>query len=544
VRAASRSLAAAALAAACLAGAPARAAIIVDSGDPRCVSLPGSFPPGLDWLDGGAGIALVASFSPAVAVPVDMGSLPPAPTLPGPFADLRSAIADDACGGARDPQLDGIVAPGPELAFATASSCESVAFLDPASAGLADLSVAVPAGLPISFPFNPAPGTSELRAAISTRACLEAPAPGLDSRGDPIAPGCQPGVPSYYTSFTSGAARVGDRLFVSTSNLGAGAGTLDPQFLPGSVLVFDLDEDPPGIAPNPETPVVFTSGFNPTHVTAYTTPGGRELVLVGVSGATGLVTDDPTTPEREAGGVALGPAAIDVIDAQQIRRIATIPLGLAALSFERLGIDPTGRVAMVGSAVAREVLAVDLAPLDALDPDAPPVLLADAAIFDADHPLELPGIAAGAPPETCPGYVVGVEFSSDGERAYAADFCDGTLSVVATDLDGDPPVPVPAARFEVSGVVELVASVGPDSLGFPRAPGALRVRPGRPGIDFEGPELAFLVGLPEGLLCGVTVPAPEPSADVLRLVCGGALAILAVRCGRREMSTIRTGGAT
>jgi hypothetical protein len=544
VRAASRPLAGAALAAACLAGAPSRAAIIVDSGDPRCVSLPGSFPPGLDWLDGAGGIALVASFSPAVAVPVDLGSVPPAPTLPGPFSDLRSAIADDACDGSRDPQLDGLVAPGPELAFATASSCESVAFLDPASAGLADLSVGVPADLPIAFPFNPSPGTSELRAAISTRACLEPPAPALDSRGDPIALGCRPGLPSYYTSFTSGAARAAGRLFVSTSNLGAGAGTLDPQFLPGSVLVFDLDEDPPGVAPNPETPVVFTSGFNPTHVTAYTTPGGRELVLVGVSGATGLVTDDPMTPEREAGGVALSAAAIDVIDAEQIRRIATFPLGLAALSFERLAIDPTGRVAMIGSAVAREVLAVDLAPLDALAPDAPPVLLEDAVIFDAQHPLALPGIAAGAPPETCPGYVVGVEFSSDGERAYAADFCDGTLSVIATGLDGDPPVPVPAARFEVREVVELVASLGPDSLGFPRAPGALRVRPGRPGIDFTGPEVAFLVGLPEGLLCGVTVPAPEPSADVLRLVCAGALGILAARGRRPGRMTTRRGGTT
>ncbi|MCI0633029.1 MAG: hypothetical protein L0206_03815, partial [Actinobacteria bacterium] len=340
---------------------------------------------------------------------------------------------------------------------------------------------------------------------------------------------------------TSGAARVGDRLFVSTSNLGAGAGTLDPQFLPGSVLVFDLDGDLPAIAPHPETPVVFTSGFNPTHVTPYTTPGGRELVLVGVSGATGLVTDDPTTPEREAGGLALTSAVIDVIDAQQLRRIATIPLGLAALSFERLGIDPTGRVAMIGSAVARQVFAVDLAPLDGLAPDAPPVLLADAVIFDAQHPLELPGIAQGAPPETCPGYVVGVEFSSDGERAYAVDFCDGTLSVIATDLDGDPPVPVPAARFQVSGVVELVASVGPDSLGFPRAPGALRVRP---GIDFEGPEVAFLVGLPEGLLCGVTVPVPEPSADALRLVCSGALATLAARGRRRGRARTQRGGTT
>ncbi|MCI0636640.1 MAG: hypothetical protein L0206_22375, partial [Actinobacteria bacterium] len=185
---------------------------------------------------------------------------------------------------------------------------------------------------------------------------------------------------------------------------------------------------------------------------------------------------------------------------------------------------------------------VDLAALDDLDPDAPPLLLEGAVIFDAEQPLELPGIPDGAPPETCPGYVVGVEFSSDGRRAYATDFCDGTLAVIAVHLAGEPPVPVPAERFEVEEVLELVAPVGPASLGFPRAPGALRVRPGRSQIDFEGPEVAFLVGLPEGLLCGVTVPVPESSADALRVACLGAVLALASRSGRRRRRVIRERG--
>src|SRR5690606_31969787 len=219
----------------------------------------------------------------------------------------------------------------------------------------------------------------------------------------------------YYTSFTSGAAVAAGRLFVSSSNLGAGAGTLAPQFLPGTVLVFDLARAPLAVAPHPTTPALFTTGFNPTHVTPYTTPSGRELVLVGVSGALGLRSDDPATPYREAGGVALGEAAIDVIDAEQLRVIATVPLGLAGLAFERLGIDPTGRVALIGSAIARHVYGIDLAVIDALAPDAPFVRLDGiegpaAAIFDADAPLVLPGLPDGAPAETCPGYVVGVEW--------------------------------------------------------------------------------------------------------------------------------------
>jgi hypothetical protein len=516
------------------------------------VALPESFPPGLDWIGGADGIALVLSFAPAAAVPVDLEPVPPVAAAPGPFPDLSASIAADACSGSRPPLLDGVTAPDGELAFVSASSCEAVAFVDPATGGLRALSVEVPAQLPADlFPFGPAPGASDLRVAISTRACVSPPPPALDSRGDPIAPGCRAGGPSHYTSFTSGAARVGDRLFVSTSNLGAGAGTLDPQFLPGTVLVFELGDGPPAsIAPHPTTPILHTSGFNPTHVTPYRTPGGRALALVGVSGPMGLVTDDPLTPEREAGGRALGDAAIDVFDAEQLRLVATIPLGPAALAFDRLAIDPSGRIALVGSAIARDVFAVDLAPLDALASDAAWVRLdgvsgPDAVIFDAAAPLELPALVGGAPPETCPGYVVGVDFSTDGARAYATDFCDGTLTVIGVGPGGDPPAPVPPGRFHILETLALVSSVGPEGLGRPRALGALRVRPGRPGVDFDGPELAFLVGLPEGLLCGVAAPAPEPRARTLEAACLGALTVLAARRQRRlrDIKT-RNGGTT
>jgi hypothetical protein len=503
--------------------APLRAAVIVDSSDPRCVSLPGRFPPGRDFGPGAEGVAAVANFSPGLVVPVDVEPVPPEPAAPGPFFDLRSAIAADACSSSRDPELDGVVAVAPDLALATASSCECVAFIDPRSGGLRDFEVGVPAGFaPGSFPFAPAPGTAQLRAAVSTRACVTPPPPALDSFGAPIAPGCDPGAPSYLTSFTSGVARVGDRLFVATSNIGSGAGTLATQFLPGTVLVFDLDLGAPipTLHPNAEHPVLFTSGFNPTDVTPYTTPGGRALVLVSVSGATGLVPDDPHTPEREAGGVARSAAAIDVIDAVQARLVATIPLGLAALSFDRLAVDPSGRIALAGSSIGRRVYAADLAPLDGLDPDGPPVVLdgstgPDAVIFDADAPLELPALAGGAAPETCPGFVVGIAFAADGRRALATDFCDGTLSVIPVRLSPPPPVPVPPERFGAIETVELVAPLRPDSLGLPRALGALRVRPGVPGADFQGPDALFLVGLPEGLLCGIRVPEPGAMAGDL-----------------------------
>jgi hypothetical protein len=486
--------------------------------DERCLALPSQFPAGFDFAVSAPGRGLAASFNPGVVVPVDVESVPPRTVASGPLADLRGAIATDACGGFLDPAFDGVVSVASDLALVTASSCEAVAFVDPLSGALRDFSVATPASAAATaWPFSPAPGASDLRVAIATRTCVTVPAGTLDSRNATVAPSpCDPSQPSFYSSFTSGAAVAAGALFVSVSNIGANPGRPDTQFLPGAVLVFDFDPSatPPRVAPSATGSVIFTSGFNPTHATAYRAPSGREFVLVTVSGALGLAPDDAATPEREAGGQALTNAAIDVIDAAQRRVVATIPLGLAAPSFDRLAIDPTGRVAIVGSAVARRLYAVDLAPLDTvtLSPGAAPLVLdgsggPDAVIFDADTPLELPALPNGAPAATCPGYVVGADFDATGTKVFASDFCDGTLAIVGVDVSGNPPVPVPAVpeRFRVLQTLPITAPLTAASLGLSRAPGAVRVRPGRPSVDYHGPDVLFLVSLPEGQLCGVRI---------------------------------------
>ncbi|MEB2311689.1 MAG: hypothetical protein OZ928_07545 [Polyangiaceae bacterium] len=530
-----RLLAATACAALLLGLLPAHAAIIVGSSDPRCISLPGPFPPGLDWIDATSALGLVAnSENMAIVRPVDLGTTPPTPTAPGNLFDLRPAIASaNGCSANRYPILDGVTVASPALALVTTSTCETVAFLDPLAGTLRNGTVSTPAGFAAGvFPLLPPPGTSATRAALSTRMCVALPPGTLDSKGVPVASDCGAGAPSFYTNFSSGAAVAAGRLFVTSSNLGAGAGTLAPQFLPGTVLVYELGDAPLAAAPHPTTPVLRTSAFNPTHATAYTTPHGRELVLVGASGALGLVSDDPGTPYREAGGVALSEAAIDVIDATQLRVVATIPLGLAALAFERLGIDPSGRVALIGSALARHVYAADLAPLDALAPDAPYLVLDGAegrpaaAIFDAGHPLVLPGIANGAPPETCPGFVVGVEFGSTRD-AYATDFCDGTITRIRIPTPAGP-APLARARFSVEETTKVAAPVGPASLGQAQALGALRV--------FTDPssrtQAAILVGQPEGLVCRVEVPVPEPAPTALGAAASLALSTLAAHRAR------------
>jgi hypothetical protein len=490
---------------------------VVETPDERCLALPSAFPAGFDFAAGNSSRMLAASFNPGVVVPADVESVPPRATASGPLVDLRAPIATAACGGFLDPSFDGVFAVASDLALVTASSCEAVAFIDPNSAGLRDLEVATPAGAAANaWPFNPAPGASAARVAISTRTCIAAPPGALDSRGVAVPLGCDATRPSYFSSFTSGAALSAGAIFVSVSNLGANAGTANTQFLPGAVLVFDFDASaaPPRVSPDATAPVLFTSGFNATHVTPYRSPGGRDFVLVTVTGALGLAPDDPNTPEREAGGLPLTNAAIDVIDAAQRRVVATIPLGLGAPSFERLAIDPTGRVAMVGSAVGRKLFAVDLEPLDAiaLAPGAQPLVLdgstgPDAVIYDAASPLELPARANGAPVATCPGYVVGADFDATGTKLFASDFCDGTLAIVGVDLAGNPPVPVPAvsSRFAVQQSLAITAPLTTASLGLSRAPGAVRVRPGRPGVDYRGPDVLFLVSLAEGQLCGVRI---------------------------------------
>jgi hypothetical protein len=210
---------------------------------------------------------------------------------------------------------------------------------------------------------------------------------------------------------------------------------------------------------------------------------------------------------------------VDVIDAATRRIAATIPLGFAGPSFDPLAVDPSERVALVGSSSLRELYAVDLAALDdarLYAGDGPPVALdgltsgfPDARIFEADHPLVLPDRADGAPPADCAGFTHAA-VNASGREIFATDFCDGTLTRIGLDLTGTPPVPVPRDRFDVRRQESVFAAIRDDSLGLLRGPGTLRVRPGRPAVDYAGPDVFVVVGLPEAQLCGLRVESPLP----------------------------------
>lgn len=491
----------------------------VGSLDPRCLTVSSPFPVGFAIVPGGADLGWVIDFSPPTLIPIDASSVPPAvSTLPGPLVFPIDSDGNGVNEAFLAPVPDDLVIPRADLGLITASGYEEVIFLDPATGTLRNFDVSVPAAFaPSDFPLLPAPGTTGSRTAVSTFGCVRPPPGALDSRGAPIAltvPAagfCDAATPSYLASFTSGAALVADRLFVSSSNLGDDAGSANPQFLPGSVLVYDVDlaMTPPRISPHATRPVVLTSAFNPTHVTPFET-GGRRFALVSQTGSIGIEPDDPNTLPIEAAAISLTDSAIDVIDADTLSVVATIPLAGAALAFDGIAIDPTGRVGVAGSAAQRWVFAIDLEPLATLptNPGTPLVLDGstgpDVILFDGDAPFQIPARSDGADSESCAGFTRGVAFNDAGDVLYVSDFCDGTLTLVDVSLDGGAPSP---SQFQFNDQFNITAALRSDTLGLPRSPSAVTVRPGEPGIDFTGPDVIFSVGEP-GLLCGVAIESP------------------------------------
>jgi hypothetical protein len=350
----------------------------------------------------------------------------------------------------------------------------------------------------------PAPGSFAVRSGISTFACIAPDPPdAFDSNGIPIPPDprCDPGAPSFLTSFTAGKAVAADRLFVATSNF-----VTDSRYRPGTVLVYEWIAAAGQITvlPSIETPVLFTTRFNPTGLVRHVTSGGRELVLVTVTGALGPA---PT------GRRAVTEAAIDVIDPSVPRVAATIPLGFAGAGFGAAAIDPSGRIALFGSAVHRELYAIDLRALEDprlyADDDDPPVILdglaagfPDARIFSADAPLVLPARVDRPSTPDCAGFTF-VTTNSSGTEAYATDFCDGTFTRIRLDLGGASPIPFPPQRFQIAG---QTAPFAPNNaIGELHFPSVVATRPGRPGIDYTSPDVLVLVGQPDAQLCALRV---------------------------------------
>jgi hypothetical protein len=488
--------------------------------DERCLSLAGSFPPSLISLPNSGsteeGRAAVVQFSPQAVAALDLNTVPPSIISPNTIPSIPPDSDSDGVNDATKSQSEGFfplstiiggaTAVSDGLILVSASNYEEVIFIAPLTGEIVGMVVENPVSssnhIATDYPFLPDEGTSALRTALSTRKCVIPPTP-TDSLGDtiPLESRCHDTLPSYFTTYTAGTALAAGRLFVATSNL------VDPgvsRFNPGTVLVYQFD--PHGTSrPDIHTPVLFTTGFNPTAMATVENASGRELILAVSTGAIGA---------NPGIGNVLTEGFVDVFDALSRRLVATIPLGLAGPASSALAVDPNGRYALLGASSNRQAYGIDLRALDDpnlyTDPGTVVVLdgstlgFPDARIFTAASPLVLPDRDGGPTDNQCTG-LTSVAVNYVGQRAFATDFCDGTLAVIEIDLVDLPPIPIPQDRFQAVRSENILAPLTADSLSMLRAPGDVMTRPGIPGVDYSGPDVFFLAGLPEGAVCGIRI---------------------------------------
>ncbi|MGH7337569.1 MAG: hypothetical protein ACREI7_08330, partial [Myxococcota bacterium] len=185
---------------------------------PNCTPAAGQFPSGLAVLSQGAGLAaLVQVDPPGLALyqlnaerPVLLASRNFGSDSDGDGVNDKAASAflfPAPINGVR-PVPGEIQALGDHLALISTSHYEQVLAYDPPTATPVGVIVEVPAAVPVGrYPMLPVPGSFAVRSGISTFACIAPDPPdAFDSSGIPIPSdaGCDPGVPSFLTSFTAG----------------------------------------------------------------------------------------------------------------------------------------------------------------------------------------------------------------------------------------------------------------------------------------------------------------------------------------------------
>jgi hypothetical protein len=213
---------------------------------------------------------------------------------------------------------------------------------------------------------------------------------------------------------------------------------------PGVVLAFDFDVAKRTLSAGKVIP---SSNWNPTRLTEWTGPSGEDAVLVTVSGISNK-----------------GSSSVDVIDATAARLVGAIPLG-SGNGAGNVAIAPDGRRGYVGSMSASEVSIVDLTGLQNELANAQPLWLSQRYV----DKIALPGM-------TGLNYISGLQVSGSGRYLYAVNFNESSLDIV--DLTGATPA--------FAGRTTAFARSG-NPARFEDSASLLGVRPGIPGIDFQGP---------------------------------------------------------
>ncbi len=334
--------------------------------------------------------------------------------------------------------------------------------------------------------FDPSDAFRFLTSFTYTGATYLLPSPGVDSEGNRVE--------TVKPTFTSGAAWMGGKVYIPTSNY-TKTGS-NPVCGPGTVRVVGFDDmvDPPYFYSLPPPDLIMTTGFNPTEVT----PFGDRILLVTNTGVLAI---------REANGVPLTPGSVDVVDTELDCVVASYPLGMGAPAFTPIAIAeqhlPGGETVFrgyLGSAAYNHVYELDLNGLDAYLGSCPAPgkipQLVDKVL--AGTQIEAPIVATDAPAFD-EDFVVQVAVNHDGTRAYATAFNSGILAVFELSTERNPDgslVPSPKRPLSLLQVTDPMPTQNE------AGPGPVAVRPGVPGVDYQGPDVFLLTGTPVGELRG------------------------------------------
>lgn len=285
------------------------------------------------------------------------------------------------------------------------------------------------------IPFDPLTGARG--ATVAADPVLAFP-PGLDVTSEGAA------VASAAASFPSSAVARGAKLYVSAANLASGFGN---GYNPGAVLVYPYDAATNSVGAFSHAILTNSSGavyYNPTSIVPFERPAGTTLFAV-------VCGDDAFGTTTTAAVVVIDPATDAVLEAAEIGATTAGPAVLG----------PGARL-YVGSTSRPELYVVDLS-------TSPPTVVRGAA-----NPVPVPSQASGS------DNISAVEVSEDRARLYALHFNDAGLSTYSL---ASPASPALVTRTAVG----KRGNVGQD---FVNCPQTLAVRPGAPGVDFQGPDIA------------------------------------------------------
>jgi len=262
-------------------------------------------------------------------------------------------------------------------------------------------------------------------------------------------------------SYPSDLAVQGNQLFITMSNL---INPILPAIAgPGTVRVFQINSSSPYLTE--ATSPIITSDFNPTGVTPL--PDG-----------TVAITNSGVSDIFDAAAHPMTNSSIDIIDPSTNTITANISLGAASLSFKRLAVSSDGLTAYIGSASYGELYAVDLEN--------------QTVLYSHQSPITVTGNDAGS------DYFSAVALSYDDWYLFAASFDNSAIYPVDIKANTPDVLPLAFPNPFVLGYPKGVTAENPT--GVNTGIGDIAIRPGIPGVDFNGPDIFAITGNPGTLV--------------------------------------------